>query len=160
MTINVSQVAARMKQVDQATVKGARVTVSKAALDAKTIIAAGSPSRLRNVGKSGAKLGIRYTIGGTATSPSARVKATGPWPIIESDIGPHTIQPKKKRRRSGPGSGRGGGIVVGGVVRRYAHHPGTKGKHPWAKGVEKAAPVVAKEMSRQTGNIVRAAFSG
>ncbi len=160
MTITVAQVAGRMAAVDQAAVKGGRVAVSKAALDAKTIIAAGAPGRLRNVGK-GAKLGIRYTVAGAGATTSARLKATGPWPIIESDIGPHLIGPKKKRRRSGPGSGRGGGISIPGVgVRRSAHHPGTKGKHPWAKGVAKAEPVVAKQMNRTTTNMVTAAFRG
>jgi hypothetical protein len=32
--------------------------------------------------------------------------------------------------------------VINGEVRATAHHPGTKGKHPWAKGVESARPIV------------------
>ncbi len=156
MTLDVKEVAARMNKVADATKKGTRATVVAAAMKSKVIISSGAPARLRNVGKSGGKLGVRYTISGGDLNPSAKLRATGPWPIIESDIGPHRIGPKK--RRGGARSGRGGGVSTPGGVFRSVHHPGTKGKHPWAKGVEKAEPVAAKEMSQKTANIVKAVF--
>ncbi len=156
MTLDVKQVAAKMNQVADATKKAARATVVSAAMQSKIVIASGAPSRLRNVGKSGGKLGVRYTISGGDLNPSAKLRATGPWPIIESDIGPHRIGPKK--RRGGARSGRGGGVSTPGGVFRSVHHPGTHGKHLWAKGVAKAEPVAAKEMSQKTANVVKAAF--
>ncbi len=158
MTLTIKDVPARMAKVAAAVTKGNRATVEAAALKTKTTIASGAPDRLRNVGKKGAKLGVRYTIRGEGSNVSALVKATGPWPLIEENIPAHLIGPKKKKR--GARSGRGGGVVVNGGVFRLVHHPGTKGKHPWAKGVTKAEPVVAKEMSKRTANIAAAAFRG
>lgn len=159
MTLAVKDVAARMRKVEDATKKGTRGTVVAAAMKAKIVISSGAPSRLRGVGRAGAKLGVRYTIRGSEMNPSAQLRATGPWQLIEKDTKPHRIGPKK--RRGGSRSGRGGGVAVPGVgVFRSVHHPGTKGKHPWAKGVEKAEPVVAREMGQKTANIVKAAFGG
>lgn len=155
MTLKVGEVAARMKAVEDATVKGTRTTVASAALKAKTIIMSGSPSRLRGVGKKGAALGVRYTLSGSEATPSARLRATGPWQLIEEDTSPHEIRPKKRKSK-----GRGAIAIPGIGVRAYAHHPGSRGKHPWAKGVEKAEPLVAREMSKKTANIAKAAFSG
>lgn len=159
VTITINQVAARMNKVADATKTGSRTTVEAAASKAKAIIAEGAPGRLRNAGRNGANLGIRYQIQGAGTDVSARLHATGPWPLIESDTPAHTIRPKK--RRGGRRSGRGGGVSVPGVgVFRLVHHPGTKGKHPWAKGVAQASPVVAREMSKKMANIGAAAFGG
>jgi hypothetical protein len=87
------------------------------------------------------------------------LKATGPWQLIEENTSPHIIRPK--RRSKSKGRGAKGAIGIPGIgPRAYAHHPGTKGKHPWAKGVEKAEPLVAKEMSKTMANIATAAFRG
>lgn len=108
---------------------------ARTALTVKKTIQAGAPTRLRNVGRSGARLSVGYTTKSTtAGDPYAIVQARGPWPIIESDTPAHVI-PRARVR------GRRRVIVIPGVgVRAYAHHPGTKGKHPWAKGVEAAIP--------------------
>jgi hypothetical protein len=158
MTLNVAEVAGRMRAVEESTAKGMRVTVTAAAMKAKVAISAGAPASLRGVGK-GAKLGVRYTLSGGEVSPSAKLKATGPWQLIEENTSPHIIRPK--RRSKSKGRGAKGAIVIPGIgARAYAHHPGTKGKHPWAKGVEKAEPLVAKEMSKTMANIATAAFRG
>lgn len=175
MTLTFAEVNGKMSKVAEATKNGTRTTVEGAALKVKATIAAGAPARLRNVGKNGANLGIRYTIRGEGSGVSASVRATGPWPIIESDIGAHVITGKKAGRGAGSRKKRAaavnrlnllgiGGIksspiVIPGIgVRAYAHHPGTKGQHPWAKGVARAEPIAAREMSTRMANIVKAAF--
>jgi hypothetical protein len=158
MTLNVAEVAGRMRAVEESTAKGMRVTVTAAAMKAKVAISAGAPASLRGVGKSGAKLGVRYTLSGSETNPSAKLRATGPWQLIEENTSPHTIGPK--RRGKGARSPRRCRRHSGIGPRAVVHHPGTKGKHPWAKGVEKAEPLVAKEMSKTMANIATAAFRG
>jgi hypothetical protein len=41
-------------------------------------------------------------------------------------------------------------LTVGGVLRAYAKHPGTKGQHPWRKGRERAEKLAPKAMSAAT----------
>jgi hypothetical protein len=157
MTLNVAEVAGRMRAVEESTAKGMRVTVTAAAMKAKVAISAGAPASLRGVGKSGAKLGVRYTLSGSETNPSAKLRATGPWQLIEENTSPHTIGPKRRGRARGR---RGAVVVPGTGPRAVVHHPGTQGKHSWAKGVDRAAPLVAAEMRKQMTNIAVAAFGG
>lgn len=91
--------------------------------------------KLRGVGKRGAKIGVRYdTIG-----DKALVRATGPFHLLERDTKAHTI-PKTRGARA-----RKRVVVIPGVgVRAYANHPGSKGKHPWEKGVVAAIPIQRK----------------
>jgi hypothetical protein len=116
-------------------------TVRIAALAVKTSVlgqlqvAGVKDGKLRGVGKRGAKVGVSFTV----TGHTAIVKATGPFPLIESDTKAHRI-PRERGAR-----GRRRYAVIPGVgVRAFANHPGTKGKHPWAKGVAAAQPAAAK----------------
>jgi hypothetical protein len=147
MTLNVAEVAGRMRAVEESTAKGMRVTVTAAAMKAKVAISAGAP----------ASLGVRYTLSGSETNPSAKLRATGPWQLIEENTSPHTIGPKRRGRARGR---RGAVVVPGTGPRAVVHHPGTQGKHSWAKGVDRAAPLVAAEMRKQMTNIAVAAFGG
>lgn len=91
--------------------------------------------KLRGVGKRGAKIGVRYDVAGD----TALVRATGPFQLIERDTKAHRI-PKVRGARA-----RKRVVAIPGVgVRAWANHPGTKGKHPWAKGVVAAIPVQHK----------------
>lgn len=91
--------------------------------------------KLRGVGKKGAKVGVRYDILGD----KALVRATGPFQLIERDTKAHRI-PKVRGARA-----RKRVVVIPGVgVRAWANHPGTKGKHLWAKGVVAAVPIQHK----------------
>lgn len=91
--------------------------------------------KLRGVGKRGAKVGVRYDVLGD----KALVRATGPFHLLERDTKAHQI-PKVRGARA-----RKRVVVIPGVgVRAWANHPGTKGKHPWAKGVAAAIPVQHK----------------
>jgi hypothetical protein len=148
-TNNVAQLSAKLAKLGDACGKASKVAVSAGALRAKKVIEAerakAVPSgRLRNVGKSGGKLGVRYTLIGGDLKPVAIVRATGPWQIIEGDTKRHTIGPKGTRRRAA--SGRRAVRMPDGSFRRTVVHPGTKGKHPFRKGVEKANVPVGKAM--------------
>lgn len=109
---------------------------------------ASGDGRLSGVGRSGARVGARMDQRGEDT---AVVKATGPVQLIERDTKPHVIGPKAKRGRSG----RGGIRLRDGSVRRTVQHPGTKGKHPFEHGVEKARPQAVEEMRTATTSAVR-----
>jgi hypothetical protein len=106
--------------------------VVKRSVQVQMVGAGVKANRLRGVGKKGARIGVRYDI----DQKKALVRATGPFHLIENDTKAHRI-PKQRGARA-----RTRYAVIPGVgVRAYANHPGTKGKHPWAKGVEAAMPI-------------------
>lgn len=104
--------------------------IVKRAVQAELVAAGAGSGRLRGVGKKGAKIGIRVDPLGKAVL----VRATGPFHLIESKTKAHRI-PKD-------GSPRMVSTPYG--VFASVNHPGTKGKHPWAKGVIIATPLVGK----------------
>lgn len=91
--------------------------------------------KLRGVGKKGARIGVRYDI----ANNKALVRATGPFHLLERDTKAHRI-PKVRGSRA-----RKRVVVIPGVgVRAFANVKGTKGKHPWEKGVAAAIPIQEK----------------
>lgn len=108
---------------------------------------------MKGVGRSGAKIGVRYDIKEFAGHDTSLVRAFGPVHLLEYDTKPHQMPKKlgsgsaRKPSKNGkakvkyvviPGFGAAGG---NGVFPRVSH-PGTKGQHPWEKGLEKALPKV------------------
>lgn len=133
-----------------------RETLNQAGLIVKRsvetqIAVAGAPSgKLRGVGKKGARIGVRSDSIGTG---SVLVRATGPIHFLESNTKPHRI-PKEQGGRS-----RRRIVVIPGVgVRAFARHPGTRGKHPWAKGVVIATPLIDKANQLALTKMVGAIF--
>lgn len=112
--------------------------LAKAALLVKTSVVAamGGVTRLRGVGRKGARIGVRYD----AKSDSATVRATGPFHLLERDTAAHPIGPKR---------GKALHLANGNIVARVAEHPGTHGKHPFERGVEAATPLVPKVMAEE-----------
>lgn len=138
----------------------ANTATGKAALAVKTAALAELSAvgvhgaRLRNVGRKGRKLGVRYTIKGGPT-PTAIVSATGPWPLVEENVPAHLI-PRGTRRRdrkkrphlffnehwwTGP-----------------VRHPGTTGKHPWGKAWRKSRRYVRPIYDEQMVTYLRKSF--
>jgi len=116
-------------------------TVEIAALAVKTSVlaqmqAAGVDNgKLRGVGKKGGRVGVRYDLAGK----TALVRATGPFHLLERDNKDHRI-PKVRGSRA-----RKRVVVIPGVgVRAFANVKGSKGKHPWEKGVAAAVPIQEK----------------
>jgi hypothetical protein len=127
-----------------------RRATNAAALEVKGVLLAemrrAAPNLRLNVGKRGKKIGVSYQPG--ASSGTAVIRATGPVQLIESATKPHRI-PRERRR------GRRVVVIPGLGVRAWANHPGTRGKHPWSKGVALAVPKVPKivdvELNRTLG---------
>lgn len=108
--------------------------------------------RLRGLRGSG-KVGVRYIPGtGGAGHATALVVATGSFQLIERDTSPHDILPRGLAAKTARGRGSGKRALAGASFGPVAsaHSPGTKGKHPFEKGVEKAKPLVDGVLRRAT----------
>lgn len=105
--------------------------VFQAALAVTESVRAELPSsgRLRGVGRRGAKISVGFDIRGTS-NPTALIAARGPLHLLERDTRAHTIVPKTR-----------GALATPYGVRASVQHPGTKGKHPFERGVTRAVPV-------------------
>ncbi len=128
--------------------------------------------RLRGVGKKGARVGVKYTLFEGA-SPTAIVQATGPLQLIERDTKPHLIPRVTGSRRLRTASGRlskkresTGRNVNGTTVlffnNRYVTgpigHPGTRGKHPFEKGVNRVEVTAVAAAVTAFTNEIRSVF--
>jgi hypothetical protein len=125
---------------------------------------AAAPGLRLNVGKRGARIGIRYD----AIGPNSyRVKATGPYQLIERDTDAH-IEPRKRSgtiirtyKRSGKTvlRKRGSTLLIPGIgFRQSAQHPGTTGKHPWARAVAAYAGTAARVAAKQVHEDLEGSF--
>lgn len=114
-----------------------RVATRVAGEAASGIIRAGSPSRLRGVGKKGARLGVSVSVTGSGTHTLGYVRATGPWQLIEHDTKAHDI-PRSNRRKKKVLR------LADGTFYTRVRHPGTRGQHPFAKGAEVAKPLIPR----------------
>ncbi len=151
-----------------AVVRTASTTGTEAAAIAfKKAAQAAAPSRLRGVGKNGATLGVRYNGGKYGDGAKYLVYATGPWQLIESDTKAHPIpaligqRSRAKRRLYGPAFGGVANrkfVAFGGNVYSQVFHPGTKGKHPWAKTEAVMIPLIPKIIARGTVAALGAIF--
>ena len=155
-----AELSKKMSAFAEAIGEGDVLLVREAAQLTKDTIQAGSPKRLRGVGKKG---GVRLTVGYNVTTagdkPAALVFARGPWQFVEHDTKAHDIpRPGRARRRATTKAKRRVVVVPGTGPRAVAHHPGTKGTRPFAKGVERARPLAARLMVNRTETIMRRVF--
>lgn len=113
-----------------------------------------APKGRLNVGKKGSRVGVRYTLFPT----SAKVFMFGPAQLIEFDTSPHRIPRETvgrgRRRRANKAL-----IDIPGIgVRAYAMHPGTKGKHPWSKGLALGLPKCGPAAARVVHKVFEGVF--
>lgn len=108
--------------------------------------------RLRGVGRKGARIGVGFDDKGLVNKKAASqlVKMRGPAHLIENPTKPHRIQP---RRRGGKKA-----IVVNGQPVASVNHPGTRGKQPWRKGVNRSAPLAQRRVARAMTSSLAATF--
>jgi hypothetical protein len=143
-----TKMVGELGRLENTTVKIAALAVKTSVLG-ELQVAGVKDGKLRGVGKKGAKVGVTFVV----TGNTALVRATGPFPLIESDTKAHRI-PKVRGSRA-----RRRVIVIPGVgVRSFANHPGTHGKHPWEKGVVAAVPIAAKAEQVALGVALRKAY--
>lgn len=136
-----------------------------------SIYSATNGGRLRNVGKRGARVGVRLQKG----SKSTVVQATGPLQLIERDTRAHTIPRTVGTRRLRTAAGRlshqrestgrvlsGRKILVinGSIVTGPVNHPGTTGKHPFDKGVAAAEPAALQAAHNIFAKSLASVFNG
>jgi hypothetical protein len=179
---DLAQAARNLKVANTEGVNDAALFVKKAML-AAAVMDAGGDMRLSNVGKNGARLSVGYTV----TAGKALVFARGPWGLPEFGASPHLITSKQGGSRSrrarvlggeastkrrgkatvgsvigiGPVFGKRatGAINISGVGwRKYARHPGTKGKGSWDKQANRINPLLAKKLIRDQTTAVTSAF--
>lgn len=142
-----AQVARRMSKLAREVREAEKTAVNRASLEAKTVHLAELhkvvPSgRLRNVGRSGTRLGVRYDVKG-ATNPTALLRATGPWHLVENPIQAHTIKVRTRRR----GGVRAKALATPYGPRMSVQHPGVnRTSGPWKRGAQKARPLVVKRV--------------
>lgn len=156
-----AQFTAKMRRATDEIVNAGKSGVEQVSLDltrkARRNIAAesGGDSRLSGVGKSGAKVGAKYTVRG-GENVTGLVTATGPLQLIERDTKPHVEIPKRassSRRRSGPTV-----LSTPYGPRRSVQHPGTKGSHPFERAVNATIPDALHIFQRELGEALRRAF--
>lgn len=142
--------------------------------------ATGGDFILSGVGRNGAKVGVNYKLNTNGPQPKAIVRAIGPFQFIENDTKPHIPAAKKvagvrgsrRRRQQALALGVGFSALFGGqvggnnfarvYVKKYKRwititKPiSSKGKQPWARGVERAKPIVVKNFRvAQTRELTR-----
>ena len=126
-----------------------REGVREAAIVGKAILIGELPTRkLRNVGKSGAKLGATFTNPTSSTNPQSILKYTGPVHFLKGTRR-HLIGPKGWRRGRAA-SNRGLKFTGGdGEIRRgVVEHPGTGGNSSfsWESAWAKVAAQAPKQI--------------
>lgn len=137
MTLSFDQAAANFRETAVALQGAKRDAVRRQALQATTIIRAS----IREAVPSGKLTPRRVPVGagfrelGSVSAPYAEIRPRGPIGLVEGPIRPHEIRPRRGRGASGK--------KALGVKDRWGpytrvSHPGTKGKRPWAIGVDRA----------------------
>lgn len=114
-----------------------------------------APKRRMNVGRNGARIGVNTK---RPNPESVLVKMFGPAHLIERDTKPHVI-PRQTGRKAKKRRGDKQPLHIPGIgFRANAAHPGTKGKRPWERGLNRALPEVKKAASFEYALTLRKAM--
>lgn len=143
------QLATKLERVSVAMTGARRPGVERAAFATKQALldAEGAPRFLKNVGRRGAKVGVRYDIKGSE-NPTALVRWYGPVHLVNNPTRRHEITPKVRRRKARKA------VLVNGTPRARADHPGTRGKRFFEKGAARAATIAPAEYWKATTDAV------
>lgn len=138
-------------QMASATERGQKAALIKGATQTKQIFLTTAASRgVRPGGRiAGKPWNVRYDLL-PGNIPSAVVKFTGPFHLVESATKPHEITPKagRSQRRRGRATN-AKALRIGGEFRASASHPGTRGKKVFATGKQIAGPRVTQTMATE-----------
>lgn len=142
-----SKIAAGGKAIE----KAEKVTIAESAQAGKKIMQANMGfTRLRGVGKKGAKVGVRYKIVG-GSHPSALLSYFGAVHLVNNNTSPHRIEPKAGRRGAKA-------LNVGGNLRANADHPGTRGKKFFEHSKPQVATAAGKIQQRNVSTTLRSIY--
>lgn len=155
-----AEVAAKFKKLERGLAAAHRDGVTAAALlitrSVRQELGRAAPGgRLGGVGRRGARISVGFDTPKSVVNPVALVRMRGPAHLIERDTKPHAIAPRRRRSRSG---GRRALLVPGVGMRASVQHPGTKGKHPWERGVRAVQRQVLPTIARETDRAIAKAF--
>ena len=117
--------------------------------------------RLSNVGRGGARVGVRFTNPTSDVNPKSIVRFVGPVHLVNSGTRPHWISP---RNANSFGRSRGKGAFAlwfpDGEVRAFpVFHPGTAGKQFFPRARDRAAEVVPQVIARAEHRALLSAFA-
>lgn len=130
-----------MQKVEKELRAAQRVAVNKASLELKNATLhemrrVVPDLRMSGVGRGGARVGVRYDIKGT-NNPTSIIRATGPLHLLENPTKAHDIAPRRRR-------GRKRAVAFDGQVYGRVRHPGTRGRKPFSKGIDRGRPKALK----------------
>lgn len=168
---SVDQFVGKIRKTGVEIQKAQQSTVAAAAkvlqAGAQTSIFAAAPGgHLRNV--KGSHITVISTVKGTGGETTATIRATsGAAAILDNRTRAHLVgagrsTKKVKRGLSGPARpGKATQVLkIGGqFVTGPIHHPGTKGKHTFNKGIEASLKPATEVLQKKTINVVKAVYS-
>lgn len=147
-------------------IKGAtREGVREAAWAGKRIfeaelVGAVGGKRLSGVGKSGARVGARFTEPSFDASPTSILSFTGPVHLASSGTRPHWIAPRNSAFGRG---GRNGAFALyfpDGEVRAFpVFHPGTPGKNFAPRAMDRVREIAPQVMARAERRALASVFA-
>lgn len=134
-------------QLEQARVRGTQTAArNTAARIRQSTAAAARGGVLSGVGASGAAVGVVVQV---LRNGDQLVKATGPYQLIERDTSAH-VEPRRRGKKP---------LKIPGIgYRRYVHHPGTRGKHPFERGLNASLGQVPGVYQREVRGAITRAF--
>lgn len=136
-------------ELERARVRGTRNAALAVASRVRAETAKAAPAGvLSGVGKAGAVVGVKAE---PIRGDGMIVKVTGPYQLIERDTAEH-LEPRPSKL------GKTALNIPGVGYRRFAKHPGTKGKHPFERAVDGAASSVPAEYQKEVQAAVQRAF--
>ena len=136
----------KITQLATVTQRNQKEAVSQAAFTVKQIVLAEAAGKgvMPTSKIAGGKWGVRYDVRGF-NNPSALVRVTGPFHLVDRPTKAHEIRPRGKGRRRSSGKK---AVAFNGLVRASVQHPGTRGKGVWPASVQKARVAVPVVLSR------------
>lgn len=150
-----SKFAAFQKNLVGAQRDGVRAGALLVTTSVRRELARAAPSgRLSGVGRRGARLSVGFDAPRSTSNPVALVRARGPWQLIENRTRAHTIVAKRRRRAQT----RRAAVLTPAGPRASVNHPGTRGKHPWERGVRVAEPRILPTMQAEVHAAMVKAF--
>lgn len=117
-----------------------------------------APKRLRNVGKRGARIGVKYNVGNFGGEPKSKVFAYGPFQLVERPTKAHRIPRETIGRGRRQRANRKPILIPGVGWRQSARHPGTRGKYPWRRGVAQSIDKAQEVLVSPTVTLMRRHF--
>ena len=133
LAVSAARAPSAVQQGNLAGVRKAALVMTRAIR--QEIVVVTGDSRMSGVNRGrGAKVGAGYSVKGRA-NPTALIRAKGPLHLIERDTGPRDIRPRRKFARGS--RKKKSALKIGSRYARVARHRGTRGQHPFRKGVER-----------------------